>query len=116
MRCSRSCARREEGQHEEHAYPADVFPFTYGDATDPFLKDTDGILKRLTAEDPKLLPIVLHTQSAAEYWHRSGSLVHTDPLGKADAILPQLDRWAMCSKGPTEFCGHDPNWISTRRN
>ena len=24
----------------------------------------------------------MHTQSSSEYWHRSGSLVHTDPLGK----------------------------------
>jgi hypothetical protein len=30
----------------------------------------------------------MHTQSAAEYWHRSGSLVHTDPLGKEDARIP----------------------------
>jgi len=30
----------------------------------------------------------MHTQSAAEYWHRSGSLVHTDPLGKEDAQIP----------------------------
>jgi hypothetical protein len=30
----------------------------------------------------------MHTQSAAEYWHRSGSLVHTDPLGKEDAAIP----------------------------
>ena len=32
----------------------------------------------------KLRPLVLHTQSAAEYWHRSGSLVHTDPGGQED--------------------------------
>ena len=31
----------------------------------------------------------MHTQSAAEYWHRSGSLVHTDPLGKKDADDPR---------------------------
>src|SRR3954447_18978564 len=30
----------------------------------------------------------MHTQSAAEYWHRSGSLVHTDTLGKKDAVIP----------------------------
>jgi hypothetical protein len=30
----------------------------------------------------------MHTQSAAEYWHRSGSLVHTDPLGQSDATVP----------------------------
>ncbi len=79
---------RHNGQHEDHLYPADVFPFTYGDSNDPFARRTDGINRRLAALDPKLLPKVMHTQSAAEYWHRSGSLVHTDPLGKKDAAIP----------------------------
>jgi hypothetical protein len=30
----------------------------------------------------------MHTQSAAEYWHRSGSLVHTDTRGREDAVIP----------------------------
>jgi hypothetical protein len=30
----------------------------------------------------------MHTQSAAEYWHRSGSLVHTDTLGLRDVPIP----------------------------
>ena len=34
------------------------------------------------------MPKVFHTQSSSEYWHRSGSLVHTDPLGKKDAEIP----------------------------
>jgi Alpha/beta hydrolase domain len=80
---------RHNGQHEDHLYPADVFPFTYGETTDPFSKRTDSILHRLAAEGPKLLPKVMHTQSAAEYWHRSGSLVHTDPLGKKDVEIPE---------------------------
>ncbi len=79
---------RHNGQHEEHLYPADYFPFTFGDSTDPYSKRTDGILRRLASEDAKMLPKVMHTQSAAEYWHRSGSLVHTDPLGTADIEVP----------------------------
>jgi hypothetical protein len=79
---------RHNAEHEEHAYPTDVFPFTYGDAADPFSHRTDGILKRLATEDRKLLPKVMHTQSAAEYWHRSGSLVHTDPKGEKDVEVP----------------------------
>jgi len=34
----------------------------------------------------------MHTQTAAEYWHRSGSLVHTDPLGTHDAVVPETVR------------------------
>jgi hypothetical protein len=80
---------RHNGQHEEHLYPGDRFPFTYGDSVDPFSKRTDGILRRLAADGGgRFLPKVMHTQSAAEYWHRSGSLVHTDPLGKEDAKIP----------------------------
>jgi hypothetical protein len=83
---------RHNGQHEEHLYPGDYFPFTYGDSTDPFTKQTDGILRRTAAENPKLLPKVMHTQSAAEYWHRSGSLVHTQPLGARDVEIPETVR------------------------
>ncbi len=90
---------RHNGQHEDHLYSADRFPFTYGDSELAYLRaDTgkpeatrrrDGILRRTASEDVKLLPKVLHTQSAAEYWHRSGSLVHTDPLGRRDAGIPE---------------------------
>jgi len=34
------------------------------------------------------VPKVFHTQSSSEYWHRAGSLVHTDPLGQRDAAIP----------------------------
>ena len=93
---------RHNGQHEDHLYPADVFPFTYGDSTDPFSKRTDGILRR----SAKLLPRVMHTQSAAEYWHRSGSLVHTDPLGTRDAVIPDSVRiyaFGGTQHGPAGF-------------
>jgi hypothetical protein len=97
---------RHNGQHEDHLYPADVFPFTYGDSTDPFSKRTDGILRRTAREDARLLPRVMHTQSAAEYWHRSGSLVHTDPLGTKDAAIPDNVRiyaFGGTQHGPAGF-------------
>jgi len=81
---------RFAGQHEDHSYPIDYFPFTYGFSTDPFSKRTDGILSPYLSG--RFMPKVMHTQSAAEYWHRSGSLVHTDPLGKSDVMIPQTVR------------------------
>src|SRR5262249_50477197 len=72
---------RHNAQHEEHLYPTDRFPFTYGEMSDPFTRKVDGILRRTANAEATALPKVMHTQSAAEYWHRSGSLVHTDPLG-----------------------------------
>jgi hypothetical protein len=77
---------RTNGQHEEHTFPADYFPFTYGDERDPFTRQEDGILHR--SRKLGVVPKVMHTQSSSEYWHRSGSLVHTDPLGERDAVLP----------------------------
>ena len=77
---------RHNGQHDNHLFPADQFPFTYGDEIDSFTGREDGILHRDRARGT--VPKVMHTQSSSEYWHRSGSLVHTDPLGKRDAKLP----------------------------
>jgi hypothetical protein len=75
---------RNQNQQEEHLFFGDAFPFTYGPSTDPFSKRRDQICP----DEPRFLPKVLHTQSAAEYWHRAGSLVHTDPLGTRDAEIP----------------------------
>ena len=77
---------RTNDQHDEHFFPADYFPFTYGDSTDPFTGKIDGILRKCRAS--ATVPKVFHTQSSSEYWHRSASLVHTDPLGKQDAEIP----------------------------
>ncbi len=77
---------RHCNQHDHHDYPADRFPFTYGTVRDPLSGREDGILRR--AVETGTAPLVMHTQSSAEYWTRSGSLVHTDPLGQRDAPLP----------------------------
>jgi hypothetical protein len=89
---------RHNGQHEEHLYPGDMYPFTYGDSPLGYIHATDnkpveyfparGILSRVREESPSTLPKVMHTQSAAEYWHRSGSLVHTNSLGTKDVAVP----------------------------
>ena len=77
---------RTNTQHSGHLYPSDVFPFTYGDERDPFTDRQEGILRR--ARDTGTVPKVMHLDSASEYWHRSGSLVVTDPLGERDSPLP----------------------------
>lgn len=77
---------RTNTQHDDHLYAADMFPFAYGDATDPFTRATDGILRQARAS--KTVPKVFHTQSSSEYWHRAGSLVHTTPDGTKDADVP----------------------------
>jgi hypothetical protein len=77
---------RHNTQHDNHLYPADVFPFTYGPEKDAFTSRVDSLLKR--AVESKTVPKVMHTQSSSEYWHRAGSLVHTDPASERDSLVP----------------------------
>jgi Alpha/beta hydrolase domain len=70
------------GQEQENHYtPVDRFPFSYALSTDHLTGQRDAILKR-----PESDPLVIHTDSASEYWHRRASLVHTDTQGQD---LPQ---------------------------
>jgi hypothetical protein len=82
---------RHVSQHDHHDYPADRFPFAYEVQRDPLSGREDGILRRSLETDTA--PLVMHTQSAAEYWTRSGSLPHTDPLGTRDAEPPENVRF-----------------------
>jgi hypothetical protein len=78
-------------QYEEHFNPADRFPFAYARSTDHLTGESDAILKR-----PATDPLVIHSQTATEYWQRRGSLVHTDTSGN-DLAQPENVRlylWA----------------------
>lgn len=77
---------RFSGQHGDHAYPCDMFPFAYERQHDPRTGRDDGILE--SARKANVVPKIFHIQNSAEYWHRSGSLVHTDPESRTDAKLP----------------------------
>ncbi len=77
---------RTANEHTGHLYPVDVFPFTYGEETDPFTNQTDSLLRRSRADGTA--PKVMHLDTTSEYWHRSASLVLTDPTGKRDTVMP----------------------------
>ena len=77
---------RTNGQHSNHLYPNDYFPFTYGESVDPFSGRSDGVLKRSIASGTE--PKIMHIQTSNEYWVRGGSLPHTNPEGTEDAVLP----------------------------
>ncbi len=79
-------------QYEDHFNIADRFPFAYTETTDHVTGKTDAILKR-----PDTDPLLMHTQTATEYWQRHGSLVHTDSQGN-DLDQPDTVRiYAMAS-------------------
>ena len=90
---------RHSNQHDHHDYPPDRFPFAYEVQLDPLSGREDGILKRSLAT--KTAPRVMHTQSAAEYWTRSGSLPHTDPLGTRDSLTHSDGRSAPVPSPPS---------------
>jgi len=82
---------RTNGQHSNHLYPNDLFPFTYGESTDPFTGRTDSILGKARASNT--VPKIMHIQTSNEYWVRGGSLPHTNPQGTMDAVLPEEVRF-----------------------
>ncbi len=95
---------RHAVQHDHHDYPPDRFPFAYELQTDPLSGQTDGILQR--SRQSQTTPLILHTQSTSEYWNRSGSLVHTDPLGQRDGDVPDNVRvyfFGGTQHGPSGF-------------
>ena len=77
---------RTNGQHSNHLYPNDLFPFTYGESTDPWTGRNDAVLRRARATGT--VPMVFHIQTSNEYWVRAGSLPHTTPDGSEDAVIP----------------------------
>lgn len=105
-------------QYEEHFNPADRFPFAYARSTDHLTGKSDAILTR-----PDTDPLVIHTQTATEYWQRRGSLVHTDTSGN-DLAQPENVRvhlWASsqhfadpAAKKPARgICQNHVNCVAT---
>lgn len=102
---------RTNGQHENHLFPNDFFPFTYGDSTDPYSGRTDGILKK--ARESGTEPKLMHIQTSNEYWLRGGSLPHTDPLGRSDADIPDNVRFYSIGGSPHSSGTGTPGPAST---
>ena len=76
----------------------------------------EGALLRGEGTDPKLI----ETNTSTEYWQKGASLLHTDPLGTRDAMLPANVRGYLiagtqhggkagmpCDAGP---CTNPRNW------
>ncbi|HEV8585491.1 MAG TPA: alpha/beta hydrolase domain-containing protein, partial [Methylomirabilota bacterium] len=61
---------RTATQHEDHAFPEVTAPFMV-------LRGGDA--------DPKMMEV----NTSTEYWQKGASLLHTDPLAKADVALPE---------------------------
>jgi hypothetical protein len=72
-------------QHEDHTYPDDQFPFTYGVLHDPISGRTDGLLRVCLSEQN--CPKIIQTDSDTEPYQAHLSLLVTDSEGH-DIQLP----------------------------
>ncbi len=82
---------------EDVAWPADAFPFSYSETTDPVTGQRDSLLRRCRASNT--CPRVLQTDTEYEYWSSRASLVLTDPQG-AELPLPDDVRAYMITGTP----------------
>jgi hypothetical protein len=81
---------RTNTQHEDHGFPENEFPFSTATLSDPLTGRT-GSLFRGDATDP----LLIETNTSTEYWQKGASLLHTDPLGHQDVVLPDNSRVYM---------------------
>ncbi len=71
---------RYSRQHEDHVYPGDQFPFTYGVTTDALSGRTDGVMARCLAAGH--CPKIVHTDTDTEVFQARLSLLVTDSTGR----------------------------------
>lgn len=74
---------RTRTRHEDHDFPEIEFPHSAAGMDDP-ITGRSGSLMRGDATDPFLI----ETNTSTEYWQKGASLLHTDPLGMRDIALP----------------------------
>jgi hypothetical protein len=114
-------ARRGEFNHryaQPSVIPAHSFghlpPFAFDDQTDPFTGQADGLLRHQRSRGG--VPKIMATNTAAEYWNRAASLIHTDPSGERDLDPPSDVRVYLFAstkhapgtvpKGPSRYPSH----------
>jgi hypothetical protein len=73
---------RHASMLEDHIYPTDYFPFTTTAERDPLTGAHGSLLDK--ARELGVIPKLFFTNDSTEYWSRSASLIHTDPMGARD--------------------------------
>ena len=128
---------RTRTQHEDHAMPENAFPFSAALSRDPVSGRAGALLRH-----GRFDPLLIETNTDAEYWQKGASLLGTDPTGVRDLSLPGNTRLFLISgsqhtgrHGSTDAAGpcanlrnpHDPypalrallvaldEWVTTGR-
>lgn len=73
-------------QREDHLFPANDPPFSWGVTTDPISGGTGGILEKCL--ETGTCPKIMQTLSSSEYWQSRASLTTTDSYGTRDLEIP----------------------------
>jgi hypothetical protein len=78
---------RTTSQHVDHLYPEAWFPFAAASSTDPFSGKTGSLLSGDGTD-----PLLIQSNTSAEYWEKGASLLTIDGLGTTDLVLPETTR------------------------
>ncbi len=73
-------------QHEDHLFPGNDPPFSWGSETDEISGITGGILDKCI--ETGTCPKIIQTLSSSEYWQLRASLTTTDSHGTRDLTIP----------------------------
>ncbi|MDQ8731791.1 alpha/beta hydrolase domain-containing protein [Bradyrhizobium sp. LHD-71] len=78
---------RTISQHVDHLYPEAWFPFAAAPGTDPFSGRTGSLFQGDGTD-----PLLIQSNTSAEYWEKGASLLTIDGLGKTDLVMPATTR------------------------
>jgi hypothetical protein len=78
---------RTTAQHVDHLYPEAWFPFSAATSTDPFSGKTGSLLHGDGTD-----PLLIQSNTSAEYWEKGASLLTIDGFGKTDLATPETTR------------------------
>ena len=99
-------------QHEDHLYPGDGFPFTYGMTTDALTGRSDGLLAR--CEATQTCPVVMQVDTDSEAYQARAALLVTDTRGNHLDLPPNVRAYMLAglphsstpglTSGPLDAC------------
>jgi len=74
-------------QREDHLFPGNDPPFSWGKEPDPISGIAGGILEKCI--ETGTCPKIIQTLSSSEYWQLRASLTTTDSYGTKDLMIPE---------------------------
>jgi len=80
-------------QHEDHTYPGDAFPFTYGTTTDALTGATDGLLAR--CEATHTCPAVMQVDTDSDAYQARAALLVVDTRGNHLDLPPNVRAYML---------------------